>query len=243
MATRSNVSRQQTAVGEEEGKTVETGVEDTTATEETSPVSNESDLSFDDLPDEMNDEPASNGSSNSNGHMVTPSGSSENNIGLSLDELNDTAFDNERDEKERAKLDPPAGDWQKSERWVVTASVYTADSMPGDTRPEGRTTYTVQGKPDTITLNSLEYCPGLFFRLSPDPRNKMDDPSKRDNSYKLFLKAKDAYLSLKGERCPSEKALINFLRDADYVVRTMKGENGPVVVDIKGKRFAAGSRR
>ena len=185
---------------------------------------------IDDIPDELDDEPTTGSTSpKANGQQLTGAG-------MSLDQLNTMGFDDSRDELIRQKLTPPTGDWVKSERWKLQKIVYIGDSQPGDVDPEGRTMFVVSGKPDARQANSMEYQPQLFVRLSPDVRYKPDKPEEIDNAHKLFNKAKtDVYIALHSEKPTRFAQFITMLEEDSYVVRTMNGDNGPIVVDIKAR--------
>ena len=155
---------------------------------------------------------------------------------LSLDQLNDLSFNDSRDEVERVKLSPPTGDWEKEDRWKFEKRVNMADSMVGDIDPTGRTFFNIAGHPKSREANGISYQPMLFLRISPDIRYKQDKPNEVDMGYKLFLKAKDVYTELKEEKPKKLGQLITMLEEDNYVLRTMNGDNGPVIVDIKVKR-------
>lgn len=158
---------------------------------------------------------------------------------LSLDQLNSVGFDENRDEEEFAKLNPPTGDWKKDDRWPFAQKdirVNQEDSVPGDMNPIGRTTFNFAGKPMARQANGVEYQPVLFLRISPDIRRKKDKPDEVDMAYKLFLKAKDMYITLHGERASNMGQLKDMLEEDSYILRTMNGDGGPVVVDIKIER-------
>jgi hypothetical protein len=161
---------------------------------------------------------------------------SEHSATLSSAELTETAFDDARDEVELRKMTPPVGDWTKEDRWTVQKRINIGDSQPGDRSSDGRTIYVVAGKPEPRTVDGIEHQPMLFMRLSPDVRKKQDDPTKNDLLYRLFLKAKETYLSINGEKVKNELQLAAMLAEDSYVVRTMNGDNGPFPLDIKPKR-------
>jgi hypothetical protein len=186
-------------------------------------------MQVDDIPDELGDEQATTvPAAAANGQRPTSSG-------LSLDALGEMGFNDDRDEETRLKLTPPTGDWLKSDRWKFQKVVYADDCEPGDVDPEGRTIFVVSGKPDARQANGMEYQPHLFLRMSPDLRFKPDKPEEIDNSHKLFIKAKDVYMSLKGEKCRTFAQLINMLEEDQYIVRTMNGDSGPIVVEMKAQ--------
>lgn len=155
---------------------------------------------------------------------------------LSLDQLNELTFDDSRDEAERAKINPPTGDWEKEDRWKFDKRVNAADSVHGDIDPTGRTFFNVFGKAKTRVVGDISHDPTLFLRISPDIRYKQDKPNEVDMAYKLFLKAKDVYTELYEQKPTKLGQLITMLEEDNYVVRTMNGDNGPVIVDVKVKR-------
>lgn len=155
---------------------------------------------------------------------------------LSLDDLNSLGFDDSRDETERAKINPPTGDWEKEDRWKFEKRVNAADSVHGDIDPTGRTFLNVVGKPKQREANGISYEPMLFLRLSPDIRYKQDKPAEVDMAYKLFLKAKDMYTEMYSEKPTKLGQLIAMLEEDSYILRTMSGDSGPVIVDMKVKR-------
>ena len=188
----------------------------------------DTDNDIDDLPPELGEE--------SNASMPVSNGSSSSSsAGMSMEDLTGLGFNDKQDEHERAKLDAPTGDWEKADRWKIEKRVYEGDCLLGDIDPVGRTVLTVSGKPKPRTANSIEYEPMLFVRISPDRRYKVDKPNEVDNAYKLFLQSKDVYLALKQERVRNIGQLIAMLVEDTYIVRTMNGDNGPIVVGLKAK--------
>jgi len=154
---------------------------------------------------------------------------------LTLDQLNNLGFNDAQDEAEYAKLNPPVGDWTKEDRWQFSSRVNNADTMSTDISSSGRTVLNFMGKPESRIANGLEYQPMLFLRLSPDIRYKQDKPTDVDMAYKLFLRAKELYLHLNSEKPRYIGQLIKMLVEDSFVLRTMNGDNGPIVVDIKAK--------
>ena len=161
----------------------------------------------------------------------------------SIDDLNDVGFNDARDEVERAKLDPPKGDWIKDDRWKCEMRTNEGDCEPGDVDPRGRTVLSFSGRCIPREANGMMYDPMMFFKVSPDWRSKQDEPDKPDMSYKLCLKAKDLFLSLKGEKIKKLTQMKDMLAEDSYVVRTMTGDNGLIVVDIRPQRDQRGRRR
>lgn len=157
-------------------------------------------------------------------------------VGLTLDQLNQIGFNNQQDESEYAKLNPPVGDWIKEDRWQFSTRLNTNDSSPKDINSSGRTTLNFMGKPESRQANGLEYQPMLFLRISPDIRYKQDKPTEVDMAYKLFLRAKEIYLQANSQKPSNIGQLVNMLCEDSFVLRTMNGDNGPLVVDIKVKR-------
>ena len=196
---------------------------------------------IDDIPDGLDDEGVQRSVPQSNGAQVS------SNAGLSLDELNSLVFDDDRDSKNRQQLDLPSGDWLKSERWEMRHMVYEGDCMPGDINPAGRTIFTFIGKPEPRTHNSVEYCPTLILRISPDVRYSRTEGKQAefDNSHKLYLRAKeDLYVAIHQEKVRTGLQLITMLTDDEYIVRTMNGTYGNVIiVGLKDKQRAGQRRR
>lgn len=184
---------------------------------------------YDDIPEEMDDsakKPAytsavSNGNTSGEG-------------GMSLDELDAKGMNEARDEELRAAMDPPAGDWIKSARCEWEKRVYANDHAPDDVDPAGRTIFSYQVEVESRTMGQHVYTPKLFLRVSPDARFKQDEPEKVDMATKLWLRAKDMFLAIKEEK-PTIRTLVMFLAQEEYIIRTMKGDNSPVVVDVKRK--------
>src|SRR3990167_11215321 len=185
-----------------------------------------------DMPDEF----ASNTNTNTNTNTPTSQQPSDVTGVLSDSDVDEIGFNDEQDEAERAKLNHPTGDWEKDDSWKSEKRVQAGNCMPGDLDSAGRTSFNVMGKPKPRQQAGLEYEPTLFLRLSPDRRYKEDKPTDVDMAYKLFLKAKDVYIALHSEKPATLRQLRVMLEEDNYVVRTMNGDNGPVVVDIKVKR-------
>lgn len=180
------------------------------------------------MPEEFNEDDIT---SRGNSHIATVE-----HVGLTLDQLNNIGFNNQQDEAEYAKLNPPVGDWVKEDRWQFSTRLNSNDDSPNDINSSGRTTLNFMGKPESRQANGLEYQPMLFLRISPDRRYKQDKPTEVDMAYKLFLRAKELYLQLNSETPKNIGQLVNMLCEDSFVLRTMNGDNGPVVVDIKAKR-------
>lgn len=156
--------------------------------------------------------------------------------GLTADQLNEQGFNDEQDEAELKKLNPPTGDWLKENTFDYVKRVNLEDQMVGDIDPSGRTFMTFTGKPEPRTANGIEYQPMFFVRISPDRRYKQDKPQEVDMAHKLYLKAKELYLSLHAEKPRNFGQLITMLCEDNYVIRSMNGDNGAIAVDIKPKR-------
>lgn len=177
------------------------------------------------IPDEINDE------GQGHNHYTTAEAT------IDLESLRGLGFNHKQDELERAKMTPPRGDWEKEEPFTFEVSFNEADSAPGDCFPtRGRVYYKFAGYPKPRVVNGLSYRPMLFLRISPDKRQKQDDPTKTDKSYQLFLEAKDLYLAQKGESASDQAQLITLLVEHSYLVNTMNGDNGVVVLHVKDKR-------
>lgn len=184
---------------------------------------------IDDIADELNDgntpeTPSTD--SRANGNMMAS--------GLSLDQLDEKGFNEERDEQTRLTLNTPGGDWIKRDRWECEVRVRENDCMPDDLDPSGRTFFLLSGEPETRVVGGHAYTPKMFMRISPDIRWKPDAPDTIDMAHKLFMRAKDLYLDVKRERATPRK-LIAFLESDEYAVNTMPGNGGgsPYITDVK----------
>lgn len=149
----------------------------------------------------------------------------------------------ERDQQEYRKLNPPAGEWLKEEEWQFKKFTNRQDSLPGDLDPQGRTLLTFIGVPRARVVDGQDYDPVLLLRISPDIRYKQDEPDKVDRAYTLWLQAKEMYLALKGARPKMIGDIIKMLQYDEYTVRTMKGDSGPIILDVRAKREGRGQRR
>jgi hypothetical protein len=156
---------------------------------------------------------------------------------LTEDAFEAMGFNTDRDELERAKLNPPTGDWKKEDSWEYTRQVMSDDTAEGDIDPKGRTFLVFAGRPLPREANGLSYEPTLRLRISPDMRYKQDKPTDIDLAYQLFLKCVDLYIE-KFEEKPSQMAKFrNMLQHDSYYVRTMNGNSGPMIVEVKAKTF------
>lgn len=191
--------------------------------------SNTQQVDVDDLPTEFDDEPV--GTSTT----AYANGQSMTSTGMDLDALNNLGFNTARDEATRKEITVPGGDWVKTDRWKFSKLVYGGDNLDDDIDPEGRTMFVISGKPDNRTVEGVDYQPQLFVRMSPDKRYKQDDPTKVDTAHKMFLRAKDLYMAIHGAQPANYGQLITMLTEDSYIVRTMVGDNGPIVVEIKAK--------
>lgn len=160
----------------------------------------------------------------------------EQGAGLSTDELNAMPIDQAEHDADFKRLNPPTGDWTKENTWVSTKRVNTEDKMPRDRDKGGRTYYTFSGYPEPRVVDGLEHRPMFFLRVSPDKRFKQDKPQEFDLAYKLWTKAVELYLSVKGETAKVIGDVCNVLEEDQYIVRSMNGDSGPIAVDIKPKR-------
>jgi hypothetical protein len=163
---------------------------------------------------------------------------------LTLDQLMSVSTDEEREESDHHKLNPPAGDWVKSQAWEFDPAkhlvVRTDDSMKGDINPNGRTFFNLFGEVDTRTdREGFDHTPKLFLRVSPDRRYKEDKPDDYDSAYKRYLEAIDLYMNIHGEKPENPgKAgkVLMMLIESSYTLRTMQGDNGLVVTGLKPNR-------
>ena len=199
---------------------------------DTAPVSKPSTHIGDDIPD-MPDE-----------YIDSPSDIEDitNNTGpsvqgaLSTDDLDNYTRDSAKSEHVRSLVNAPTGDWVKDDRWMYEKRVYQGNCEHGDLDPVGRTVLQFNGKPKARVVSSIEHQPMLFLRISPDVRYKKDEPNKLDMMTKLFSQAEDLYLSLNGKVWSTLRELRVMLENDDYIVRTMNGDSGAVIVGLKAIR-------
>lgn len=226
MATRSNANANATAVNTNPAVSNDDYIDDTMAgnPEPSALVALKDDI--DDIPDSLDDEGAIQRS-------VPATNAPSTTGGMGIDKLGALTFDEDRDEHTRKMLNPPAGDWVKSERWKMTEVVYSGDCMPGDVNSDGRTVLIFSGELEPRVVGDIEYSIKCSLRVSPDLRYKADKPSEVDMAHRLFIKAKDLYIALHDERPRSMAQLISMFEEDRYIVRTMNGDNGPLGLDIK----------
>ena len=165
---------------------------------------------------------------------------SGNSEALTIDDLLSQEYTSEQKEQfedSYKKLNPPTGDWEKDDRWKFEYRFNENDSQPNDINPAGRSFLTFSGKPISREANGISYQPLLFLRVSPDARFKADKPSEHDLAHKLWLKANnELFLALNEREAKNPREVRTMLEEGNYVMRTMNGDNGPVIVDIKLKR-------
>lgn len=172
--------------------------------------------------------------------IVTEFTDTESTGALASSDLATMSFNDTQDEEERKRLFPPAGDWLKVDEFDSSDPEFRSDDCQlGDISPKGRMILSFMGKPEA-RYNSTgdEFQPTLFIRISPDRRYKIDKPSEVDLAYKMFLRAKDLYLEIKGEKPVNPEELRVMLASESYTIRTMQGDSGPFCLDIKPNRKA-----
>lgn len=179
---------------------------------------------------------------NENIETITDTESKESNtVEVDLDAL---GFDHARDEVEKRKLDAPAGDWKKEEEWEFSPAknvmIYGGDCETGDTLATGRLVYSFYGRPTArLDKEGNEFQPFLRFRISPDKRYSVTKPDQVDQSYKLFLRAKTVFFEIEGRAPKSQSELVRFFAEGSYLLTTMRGDDGPFVLNIKAPRIKA----
>ena len=159
------------------------------------------------------------------------------NIGISEEEFAGVNTDDARDERTRATLDPPQGDWLKTDKFDFSYEFRTDDRMPGDIKPNGRTILKFAGNPDPRTVNGIEYAPRFFINISPDFRASERDMKKPDLTHQLWLRAKDLFMSVSQRKHKDIAELCKFLQVEEYIVRAAKSQSGDnlYVVGLKNK--------
>ena len=166
------------------------------------------------------------------------------NVGISEDEFAGINTDEARDERTRATLDAPQGDWLKTNRFEFSYEFRVEDKMDGDIKPQGRTILRLVGNPDPRTVNGIEYAPRFFINISPDFRGSQNDPKKADLSHQLWLRAKDLFMSVRQKKHKDIAELCKFLQTEEYIIRAAKGQGGDnlYVVGLKNKETLRGRK-
>lgn len=172
---------------------------------------------------------------------------------LALDESSLDDFDlgqfKERDSHEYQKDNPPGGTWVKEDEWSYKIFVNEQDSRKGDINPQGRTLLIFTGRPKVRVVNNIDYDPILSFRISPDLRYKDPEDAdgredQKDLASRLWTMAKEKmYLEMKGAMPQKLRDITDMLRYDEYEVRSMKGDNGPVVLEVRTKQQQRRGRR
>ena len=164
------------------------------------------------------------------------------NVGISESEFEGINTDDARDERTRATLDPPQGDWLKTDKFDFSYEFRPDDKMPGDIKPNGRTILKFAGNPDPRTVNGIEYTPRFFINISPDFRASERDAKKPDLTHQLWLRAKDLFMSVRQCKHKDIAELCKFLQVEEYIVRAAKSQSGDnlYVVGLKNKESLRG---
>jgi len=166
------------------------------------------------------------------------------NVGISEEEFAGINTDDSRDERTRATLDPPQGDWLKTDKFDFSYEFKTDDRMPGDIKPNGRTILKFAGNPDARTVDGIEHAPRFFINISPDFRSSERDPKKPDLTHQLWLRAKDLFMSVTQRKHKDIAELCKFLQVEEYIVRAAKSQSGDnlYVVGLKNKETLRGRK-
>lgn len=148
-------------------------------------------------------------------------------------------FNDTQDEEERRRLFPPAGDWLKVDEFEFGLQYRDDDQQTGDVSSQGRMILSFMGKPEARYNHAGdEFQPVLFLRMSPDRRYKSDKPSEVDLAYKMFLRSKDLFLEISGEKPGNIDQLVQMMVNDSYTIRTMQGDSGLFSLDVKPNRKA-----
>lgn len=149
----------------------------------------------------------------------------------------DIALNQDKYEELRRKVNPPGGDWVKTDEFEVVKFRREGDCQRGDINPEGRTTWVFSGYcTPKIDVDNNEHNPLFKFYASPDERYHPDKPGQLDGSTKNWLKAMELYLAKNGSKSTSPRQIIEFLTQESYTLRTMVGDDGLFVLGIKPNR-------
>jgi hypothetical protein len=173
--------------------------------------------------------------------VPVPANGTSRGFNASLDELNSVTFDSSTRDQDYKQLNPPTGDWLKEERWDFDKEkgvyIKEGDCKPGDINPKGRVFISVSGVPKSRVVDNIEYQPVMQIRVSPDKRLKDEsDPKSMDMAYKLYLQSCEVYMAIHGKNLSKPSELVHFLTEDHFTIRSMNGDSGPLVTNIKQTR-------
>lgn len=164
-----------------------------------------------------------------------PEALSEEAGGMSDDDFGNLKINNEEMQRISMELNPPPATWEKLDRWTIERKTSGDDRQPGDVNSEGRTYFVLEGQVAPKTIGGETYAPKLSVYISPDKRADKKDPTKLDNAYLHFSKTWTMYVTDEGRQPDNFSAVMAYLRDNQYHLRSFKGSDGPRVAELIGK--------
>lgn len=156
--------------------------------------------------------------------------------GIDDDELRALGFDDSGDEEVWRTMNPPSGDWIKSAEWKfrkyhITTDVQDGDSVPG----AGRLVYVFYGPLDAREYQGHTFTPTARVEMSRDKRPHREKPGEWDLKTKMFIAAKNLFLSKKGRKPQNQGQIIDMICLDEFAVNMSKGDNGLFCMGIKEK--------
>lgn len=151
-----------------------------------------------------------------------------NSDSLTTAQITGASFNRSQRAEDHKLMSAPGGDYIKSERWLESfkRTSYDSDREPGDVYPDGRSVYTISGKPEPKTVNGVTYQPTLFLRCSPDRRMHRERTGEFDFNYTMYDRICEVFLKVMGRELDNETDLQQFLEEGLYTLNTMLGRDG-----------------
>jgi hypothetical protein len=200
----------------------------------------------DDIANQMIDELPPAFDEDSGGHTAS------NGDSLTTAEITGVSFNRAQRAEDHKLMSAPGGDYIKTERWLESfkRTSYDSDREPGDVYPDGRSVYTISGKPEPKVVNGVTYQPTLFVRCSPDRRMHRERQGEFDHNYTMYDRICEVFLKIMGRDLDNETDLQQFLEEGQYTINTMVGRDGRLqTMNIKetlttpqANRYARGRR-
>jgi hypothetical protein len=150
-----------------------------------------------------------------------------NSDSLTTAQITGASFNRSQRAEDHKLMSAPDGDYIKTERWLESFKRTSYDDRePGDVYPDGRSVYTISGKPEPRVVNGVTYQPTLFVRCSPDRRMHRDRPGEFDFNYKMYDRICEVFLTVMGRELENETDLQQFLEEGQYTINTLVGRDG-----------------
>lgn len=154
--------------------------------------------------------------------------SGTNGDSLTTAQITGASFNRSQRAEDHKLMSAPAGDYVKESRWLESfkRTSYDSDREPGDVYPDGRSVYTISGKPEPRVVNGVTYQPTLFVRCSPDRRMHRERTGEFDFNYTMYDRICEVFLKVMGRDLDNETDLQQFLEEGQYTLNTMLGRDG-----------------